>query len=909
MLVSTKPSRHICRVGFLYTLVLPVVMGCQFSFSVGDRKTHGPAPESPELVITAPAKHVVSLATKYYIFEGNSSKWHSRTWRETMPASGEKTIQLEPGHDGYYVELLVPASVQVTATLMSDGQEIKLEKTLSGGTLVLKAGTTSKEDEPIAKDVRLNVDDRNRIAKVLDAFKSRDTTEVISDGDESLVDSTILHLLSDTVQQQLGDMGSPNLKEWATWETSNEGTRYYGMLIFERGTAFVGIVLRDKKVVGFDFDSEQLIQNWLKKPTKSEPYRRQGEQMLREMLSKDIDAAYQNLDPIYHEQVSQDKLASVADKMRTIEASQIESVTVVDETFERKPESDAFAYSIVYQVAVSDDSKIVLRVPFELSVEGDSKIGRLSGFYVVSDDGDDKPKLAKSGQPTNRSTSGETAKKGSELSWIDRQKHLVVELIGHMAGNDVDSFLKALHKDAQLLVDLENLKSELSRISSRLGPAIKADWKTVEVKGHNEGLGEGSSFEGTFNFENGGAWCRVQYADFHPVGVAVKSEGFSSDTFSAVDPPDGFVNHAQKFWTSIFQGNGETAYRLMIPEGKDNLFPLETFLNLVKQAKLPDGVMVRTVHLNEVRLFDKPQSGGINLSIYKLLERSDDRYATCRLRYSIEKDGDFQLTNFDTGQFDDGYPISDFRLQQKFFTAMSSGDHQQVLALIHPFDVGSIHRPTFAAFAEQFAETTGKFKAIHPHELSAARSYDKSGNQRTDAAGIVEFEKRRVELSCNHAYGLLEGFNFQDPEGFLEGFAERIKDTSAFEQRGENWMREMLSGDVDKAMKMLMPSFYKEIEPKLAAIKKARSEFLAETGKLKSIKPSGKKYDKENQLWQMNYEMEFERDTGTGNVQFQCTAFNAGIFGFYYTRSKAEGKPLEINRDNSEIEKTQPDKK
>ena len=160
----------------------------------------------------------------------------------------------------------------------------------------------------------------------------------------------------------------------------------------------------------------------------------------------------------------------------------------------------------------------------------------------------------------------------------------------------------------------------------------------------------------------------VSYVDFAPIGVLITNDNFVADTFDATTGTKAMREHAKKFWNATFSGETDKAYRLFIPEGKDKMFPRETFLEVIERAGIAANSKQHQLHPGPVRFSTSPEHNHkVHMEVFQMLERQDETRNPCRLRYQVENDQSFQMVTFNTGNFDDAWPINRFELQKKFY--------------------------------------------------------------------------------------------------------------------------------------------------------------------------------------------------------------------------------------------------
>jgi hypothetical protein len=162
------------------------------------------------------------------------------------------------------------------------------------------------------------------------------------------VDEPVLEAWMQAINERLGrataitatDSPAPTMDGGATSTTAR--------IRFERGTATSTLYVTDGRLQAFSVTSPDLGDDWFSGPTSPELYERQGEDLIRSVLTNDADGACERMHRSIAETIGRDGLSEMVAHIAR-QWGPLESVTIAQSRLDLSPESQRLI--LTYDVA------------------------------------------------------------------------------------------------------------------------------------------------------------------------------------------------------------------------------------------------------------------------------------------------------------------------------------------------------------------------------------------------------------------------------------------------------------------------------------------------------------------------------------------------------------------------------
>ena len=228
-------------------------------------------------------------------------------------------------------------------------------------------------------------------------------------------------------------------------------------------------------------------------------------------------------------------------------------------------------------------------------------------------------------------------------------------------------------------------------------------------------------------------------------------------------------------------------------------------------------------------------------------------------------------------------------LQEKFFTAILSGEPKQVTALFGPSLREEVDEPVLAAWMAEVKAQLGSWKGLSATHFNTATKSE-GGVQRTDTVGTVEFEKGQAHSELVWRDGQLIGFKIESEK--LKDWFTGPASTELYRERGKEFLTAFLGGEPDKAFARMHESLQK-----LAPIEKLKTMaagILANAGRLQSVAYSAEKAEPgDPYALTISYKVACERTSTTATAKFQFVGMKGHLVAFNVQGSRHPPDPEE----------------
>jgi len=230
-------------------------------------------------------------------------------------------------------------------------------------------------------------------------------------------------------------------------------------------------------------------------------------------------------------------------------------------------------------------------------------------------------------------------------------------------------------------------------------------------------------------------------------------------------------------------------------------------------------------------------------------------------------------------------------LQQPFFTAVLSGDANQVTALFHPALRAEVDEPVLAQWMTAVKAKLGGFKGLSKTDFSTSTEI-KNGTKTTQSSGKVDFEKGSVHSELKFVDGKLVAFHVTPEEGALgEWFRDIAPEQSQFyRDRGQRFLTLFLTDKPDDAFGMMNDSLQKAAP--LEKLKAMMATIAKQVGPMKSVECQSANAEGPGIL-KMLYQVRGEKGSTLASVKFEHDGMRYGLLGFNFNEKASTSEPAE----------------
>lgn len=215
--------------------------------------------------------------------------------------------------------------------------------------------------------------------------------------------------------------------------------------------------------------------------------------------------------------------------------------------------------------------------------------------------------------------------------------------------------------------------------------------------------------------------------------------------------------------------------------------------------------------------------------------------------------------------------------QEKFYTAVESGDTEKVMALLAPNLLDEVDSPMMAAWMKALTSNLGPYKGLSGSDFRSSSKYE-NGHSRIESAGMVDFEKGSARSELIYIDGKLAGFHItspQLPDDWFHGPAT----TGLYRSQGQSFLTELFNGNTAAALAKTQANFQKKMS--VEEVKKDVDEAIAAAGPLKSIDFQSEKTDPhDGYVLIIAYAVHGERKEMTATVDFRFAGLKGAIVGY-----------------------------
>ena len=217
--------------------------------------------------------------------------------------------------------------------------------------------------------------------------------------------------------------------------------------------------------------------------------------------------------------------------------------------------------------------------------------------------------------------------------------------------------------------------------------------------------------------------------------------------------------------------------------------------------------------------------------------------------------------------------------QEKFFTAVTSGDPQKVLDLCNPALAEKIDAPVLGAWMKEVQKQLGAYRAMSATDFNTSMNSTNQGTVIT-SKGTVHFEKGDAKSDLTFTDGKLTAFEINSDKitgNWFQGF----DDTKPFRDRGEQFIQKFFAKDLAGCAAMMHEALRKEAPDE--KIKSMMDALVGASGPVKSIKFLKEKFTTDDgQQLQIDYEVEAEKAKVVFNVKYRFIGLKGHLAGFNF---------------------------
>lgn len=222
-------------------------------------------------------------------------------------------------------------------------------------------------------------------------------------------------------------------------------------------------------------------------------------------------------------------------------------------------------------------------------------------------------------------------------------------------------------------------------------------------------------------------------------------------------------------------------------------------------------------------------------------------------------------------------------LQERFFTAVVSGDPEQVLALCDPALRDEIDAPILTAWMAEVRKQLGAFQGLSKTDFDTKARVTTEGSFR-ESKGTVHFQNGDATSDLVLRNDLLVSFSIKS-EKIGDDWFKGPTDSTLYRTRGEQFIQRFFANDAAASAGMMHENLRKELaDDKLTAM---IDRVVGQAGALRKITYRDEKFVADDgQMLTLNYHVECEKANFVATVEFRCIGLKGHLWGFNFAGEK-----------------------
>ena len=436
------------------------------------------------------------------------------------------------------------------------------------------------------------------------------------------------------------------------------------------------------------------------------------------------------------------------------------------------------------------------------------------------------------------------------------------------------AILPFMHPALQPYIDVDELKRRFAATNARFGPMTGIHWDNFRMNRETGFL----VVSCIVLFEKGQAKCLFYGGEQDALtGFQLVDDQFQLDTRTAIRGFEQPQKTTTEFFRLLFSRKLDSAFKVFDPAH----YSAE---NSAQFAKSMQGLMgaVGELQFDEVRplitTVEQPSKDvPIQISVYCNTAFKGGACISSKMRFVPNAQGDgFTTNNFHSGNFEASLVNNDFTLAETFCKAIGDGDGDKMLELLQFVNKDELHPGVLRTYTTSMGKHLGKFEKIDHGRFRSTVSI-KPQRCDTEYEGLAQFANGQCVVSCKSLYGVLRAISVETKPVW----AKNIEDTSVFKKNAEQFLNELILGDLKSAYRLLPPAFQAEIE--VAQLEKLRSMCLTEAkGTVNAIEFVKRSYIEEEDGWRFEFMIKGDGAEFGSHVDFAFNPFHGTIDGFHF---------------------------
>jgi hypothetical protein len=216
--------------------------------------------------------------------------------------------------------------------------------------------------------------------------------------------------------------------------------------------------------------------------------------------------------------------------------------------------------------------------------------------------------------------------------------------------------------------------------------------------------------------------------------------------------------------------------------------------------------------------------------------------------------------------------------QDRFFTAVDSGDVQQLTALFHPALRQEVDEPVLAAWVTAVRKNLGKYQGLSPTDFHTNISVQ-NGAKTVEGKGTVRFEKGTAQAEIRYQDDQIVQFKVESPQLPADWFAGP-EGTELYRKRGEKYLEHLLGDQLDAAYQMEHEALRQAMPRDRLA--RQMEELHQKAGKFVSVSYKSEHFvaKPNHQVLSVYYTAKCEKVEAPAKVDFQFVGLKGHIIAF-----------------------------
>lgn len=457
---------------------------------------------------------------------------------------------------------------------------------------------------------------------------------------------------------------------------------------------------------------------------------------------------------------------------------------------------------------------------------------------------------------------------------VAKKKIMVSKVFKAVEAEDPASLLPAIHPALRPITDIDELKKRFAALNSRFGRMTGIDWENFKQTSETGFL----VIDCTVLFEKGQARGQFYGGEAGALtGFRVVGELFQLDTRTAIRGFEKYEEEAAQFFRLLLTRQGDKAYKLFDPDHTPEQATkfaanMQSLTNLIAKLEFEQIKPVMTA-INQPSA-DAP----LSVTVYGNGAFKDGGHIPTRMKFALTGPNVFESINFNAGGFQTELANENFKVAEEVFRAIGNRDSDKMLQLLKLVNRPELNPKVLKTFVNAVGNKLGPFQSIDRSRFVSDITVQPSLCE-TQYQGYAKFANATCGGNCTTTFGHLRAFSIAPPDGLK--WTKGMEDTTDFQKSSQQFLQQLISGDVNVAFGMLPAAFHKQVN--VAGLQRLREKCVAAVnGKVTAIQFVKRSYMEKEDGWRFHFIVKGENTEFRSHVDYVFSAFNGTINGFHF---------------------------